>query len=310
MNPISERMDAFWLSKLGVACLAELPGGAVVGNPLEKALGVLRQLKGDRERFHELIQEGFDGYFHQSVYARTVGTKSMAGPLAGLPVGKSHGAVEWWAQQSQLSKGYTRVLAGVQKEMEFISATNQFVQQTITIPAIVEALPRRLRVRVLTVQSTAITWTELLGIPIRRILTPVVDNELADLIYDALGQLTPGIGEMQDLSEQAVELMKDTGRVYTYSGTFGVRTVGRTRHTSEGGRLGTRRQPLHVVMRPEFDELISADQIRHCEVEFQAEWEGLPPKTAVVLYPVEGKIVFRRMLGRGVIDDFLANVAR
>lgn len=310
MNPISERMDAFWISKLGVARLAELPGGSVVGSPPEKALGVLRQLKGDRQRFYELLQEGFEGYFHQSVYARTVGKKSMAGPLAELPVGESHGAVEWWAQQSQPSKGYARVLAGVRKEMEFISVTNQIVQQTVTVPAMMEALPRRLRVRVLTVQSTATTWSDLLGIPVRRILTPIVDNELSDLIYDALGQLTPGVGEMQDLSAQAVELMKDTERVYTYSGTFGVRTVGRTRHTSEGGRLGMRRQPLHGVMQPEFNELISADQIRHCEVELQAEWEGLPPKTAVVLYPVEGKIIFRRMLGRGVIDDFLANVAR
>ena len=310
MNPVSKRMEAFWLSKLGVARLAELPGGSVVGSPLEKALGVLRQLKGGRQRFYELIQEGFEGYFHQSVYARTVGKKSMAGPLAELPVGKSHGAVEWWAQQSQTSKGYARVLAGVRKEMEFISVTNQVVQQAVTVPAMVEALPRRLRVRVLTVQSTATTWSDLLGVPVRRILTPVIDNELADLIYDALGQLTPGVGEMQDLSDQAVELMKDTERVFTYSGTFGVRMIGRTRHTSEGGRLGIRRQPLHAVMRPEFDELISADQIRHCEVELQAEWEGLPPKTAVVLYPVEGKIIFRRMLGRGVIDDFLANVAR
>jgi hypothetical protein len=309
MNKIDERLDAFWISKLGVTRLAELPGGSSGASPLEKALNVVRQLGDDRQRFHELIWEGFDGYFHQSVYARKLGRKSMAGPLAELPVGERQGEVEWWSQQSLPSKR-TRVLAGARKQMEFLSESDQVVRQTVVIPVMAEALPMRLRIRVLTVQSTVPTWTELLGVPIRRILTPVVDNELVDLIFHALEHLAPGLGEMQDLSAQTVELMKDTAKVYTYSGTFGVRMVGRTRHTAEGGWLGRRRQPLHAVMRSEFDELISAEQIRHCEIEIHEECMGLPPGTAVVIHPVEGKIIFRRMLGGGVIDDFLVYLAR
>lgn len=311
MDSIDERLHAFWISKLGVDRLAELQGKSTDESPFEKALSVVRQLGEDRRRFHDLIWEGLDGYFHQSVYARTLGRKSMSGPLAELQVGKSQGEVEWWSRQSLPSRKGIRVLGGAHKRMEFLTETDQIVRQIVAVPIMVEALPSRLRIRALTLQSTSTTWTDLMGVPIRRILTPVVDNELTDLVFKALEPLSPGLGEMQDLSARAVDLMKDVAKVYTYSGTYGVRTVGRTQHKSEGGRPGGRhRQPLHVVMQPEFDELTSAEKIRHCEIEIQEEWNGLPRGTAVVIYPTEGKIIFRRMLGGGVINDFLAYMAR
>jgi hypothetical protein len=255
MNKIDESLDAFWISKLGVERLAELPGGSDGEGAQEKAINVVRQLGDDREQFHDLLWAGFDGYFHQWVYARTLGKKSMAGHLAGLPVGKSEGEVEWWSQQVP-SKGRVRVLAGIRKEMQFLEA-DRVVRQTVVVPVMAEALPSYLRVRVLTLQSTVTTWSDLLEIPIRRILTPVVEKELAEQLYRTLDPFLPGLGDMQDLSVQAIALMKDTDAVYTYSGTFGVkkvgRTVGRTQHTAEGDRLGRRRKPLHAVMKSEFE---------------------------------------------------------
>jgi hypothetical protein len=202
------------------------------------------------------------------------------------------------------------VLAGVRKQIEFLTETDDVIRQDVTIPAMAEALPAYFRVRVLTLQSTVKLWTELLARPIRRILTPVIDTELSELLFQALSKDSIDLGVMHDLSRQAVELMTNTAKVHTYSGTFGVRKVGRTRHTTEGGGFGRQRQPLHTVMRPEFDELIASDQIRHCEIEIQEDYEGLMSGTALVLYPMEGKIVFRRMLGGGLIDDFLAYLAR
>ena len=37
---------------------------------------------------------------------------------------------------------------------------------------------------------------------------------------------------------------------------------------------------------------------------------GLLAGTALVIYPVEGKLVFRRMLSGGAVDAFLAYLAR
>jgi hypothetical protein len=310
MDSLAARLDAFWISKLGVERLAQLPGGSTGKKPLERALNVVRELPPrDRRQLHELLWEGFDGYFHETVYARNELQKPIAGPIADLPLGASQGPVEWWARQSASAQSI-RALAGAKKEIEFLTEAGALVREVVAVPVLVEAVSSRLRVRVLTVQSTPPTWTELTGVAVRRLLTPVVANESADLVLSVLAGLPTQVGTMQDLSAQVVRLMKNTETCFTYSGTYGVRTVGRTRHTSEGGRLGHRRQPLHVVMPSEFRELISAKQVRHCEIEMQRPFEGLPPGTAVVLYPVEGKIVFRKMLGKGIIDEFLAFVAR
>ena len=70
-----------------------------------------------------------------------------------------------------------------------------------------------------------------------------------------------------------------------------------------------RRGPMHLDMPEEFNTLITAREVRHCAIELQEDWKGLAAGTAVVLYPIEGKVVFRRMLGRGVISDFLVYLA-
>jgi hypothetical protein len=305
---LTDDLNAFWISKLGTKRVTELSASSRSGTTLDKARNVLTEMGKDRALFHKLMFEGFDGFFHQSVFSRFLGRKSMAKALEDLAIGNK-GPVTWMARES-LSAGRVRVLGGVQKQIEFLTETDDVIRQDVTIPAMAEALPSYFRVRVLTLQSTVKLWTELLARPIRRILTPVIDTELSDLLFQALSKGATDLGVMHDLSRQAVELMKNTGKVHTYSGTFGVRKVGRTRHTTEGGGFGRRRQPLHIVMRPEFDELIASDQIRHCEIEIQEDYEGLISGTALVLYPMEGKIVFRRMLGGGLIDDFLAYLAR
>lgn len=306
---LAENLNAFWISKLGADRLAQLPGGANGRGSFEKALNVMRELKKDRVIFYNLLFEGFDGYFHQSVFARALGKKSMASTLSKLEIGKTEKDVEWWATHSPKAH-HVRVLAGVRKQMQFLNNKGLAKWYAITIPVMIEAVPSLLRVRTLTVQSTPTTWSELLGDEIARVLTPVVDSELQDQALAATGAPFDDLGEMVDLSAKAVGLMKDTDNVYTNAGTFAVRTVGHTRHMTGGG--GSRkRQPLHMVMRPEFDELVSSDRIRQCEIEVQKDFgAGLVAGTALVMYPVEGKIVFRRMLSGGAVDAFLAYLAR
>jgi hypothetical protein len=306
---LAENLNAFWISKLGADRLAQLPGGSNGRSSLEKALNVVRELKKDRDTFYNLLFEGFDGYFHQSVFARALGKKSMAATLSQLQVGKAEKDVEWWATHSPKAH-HVRVLAGVRRQMQFLTEKDVAVRHVITIPVLIEAVPSLLRVRTLTVQSTPATWSELLGDSINRILTPVVDADLLDQALAATGAPFEDLGEMVDLSAKAVALMKDTTNVYTYAGTFAVRTVGQTRHATGGG--GSRkRQPLHLVMTPEFDELVASARIRQCEIEVQQDFGvGLLPGTALVIYPVEGKIVFRRMLTGGAVDAFLAYLAR
>ena len=306
---LAENLNAFWISKLGADRLAQLPGGTNGRGSLDKALNIMRELKRDRETFYNLLFEGFDGYFHQSVFARSLGKKSMASTLAKLEMGKTVKDVEWWATHTPRAH-HVRVLAGVRRRMQFLTDKDVAVRHVITIPVLIEAVPSLLRVRTLTVQSTPTTWSELLGDSITRILTPVVDTELHDQALDATGAAFEDLGEMVDLSAQAIDLMKETTNVYTYSGTFAVRTVGHTRHMTGGG--GSRkRQPMHTVMGVEFDELVTSSRIRQCEIEVQRDFgAGLLAGTALVIYPVEGKIVFRRMLSGGAVDAFLAYLAR
>ena len=307
---LAENLNAFWISKLGADRLAKLAGGTTGRRSLDKAQNVMRELKKDRETFYNLLFEGFDGYFHQSVFARDLGKKSMASTLAKLEIGKTVKDVEWWAKQSP-RQHHVRVLAGVRRQMQFLTAKDVGEWYVITIPVMIEAVPSLLRVRTLTVQSTPTTWSELLGKEITRILTPIVDTELHDQALGATGVPVEDLGETVDLSAQAVELMKDTANVYTYAGTFAVRTVGQTRHATGGGGLGRKRQPMHSVMRPEFDELVGSDRVRQCEIEVQRDLDvGLLAGTTLVIYPVEGKIVFRRMLFGGAVDAFLAYLAR
>jgi hypothetical protein len=306
---LAENLNAFWISKLGADRLAQQAGGSTGRSSLDKAQNVMRELKKDNQTFFNLLFEGFDGYFHQSVFARGL-KKSMASTLAKLEIGKTVKDVEWWATQSPKAH-HVRVLAGVRRQMQFLTAKDVGEWYVITIPVMIEAMPSLLRVRTLTVQSTPTTWSELLGKEITRILTPVVDTELQDQALGGTGAPFEDLGEMVDLSAQAIELMKDTTDVYTYAGTFAVRTVGYTRHATGGGGLGRKRQPMHHVMHPEFDELVGSEHIRQCEIEVQRDLPvGLHAGTALVIYPVEGKIVFRRMLSGGAVDAFLAYLAR
>jgi len=306
---LAENLNAFWISKLGADRLAQLPGGSTGRSSLDKALNVVRELKKDRETLYNLLFEGFDGYFHQSVFVRDL-KKSMASTLANLEIGKTVKDVEWWAIQSPKAH-HVRVLAGVRRQMQFLTAKDVGEWYVITIPVMIEAMPSLLRVRTLTVQSTPTTWSELLGKEITRILTPLVDTELHDQALGATGVPVGDLGEMVDYSRHAVELMKDTANVNTYAGTFAVRTVGQTRHATGGGGLGRKRQPMHVVMSTEFNELVGSDRVRQCEIDVQKDLDiGLLAGTALVIYPVEGKIVFRKMLSGGAVDAFLAYLAR
>jgi hypothetical protein len=303
---IAENVRAFWVSKLGTARLAELSEGAGGRSTLEKARTILRSNKG-KEFFYALVSEGFDGYFHQSAFLRTVDHKVIKKKLAAIETGHTEHGIEWWARDD--NPNHIRILAAVVQRMEFLTENNQAVPHNILVPAMVELVGDTLRVRALTVQSTASTWTQLIEVPIRRLLTSVADTEIADRLIVSTTDLEH-LGTMQNLSAQAIALMKNTEHVYTYSGTLSVEKVGRTSHMTEGARIGGRRQPMHKVMRSRFNELVSADQIRHCDIEIYEKFQGLPAGTALVMYPIEGKIVFRRMLSGGVINDFLAYLAR
>jgi hypothetical protein len=304
---LAENVRAFWVSKLGIARLAELAEDSAGGSPLDKARALLRKNK-EREFLYGLIIEGFDGYFHQSVFVRSVDPKVVNDHISALGIGQTSNRIEWWSRNDDPK--HIRVLAGVHLPIEFLTAENRTVTHTISIPAMIELVGTTLRIRTLTVQSTASTWSQLVGVSIRRLLTSVIDSELAERLM--LSVTDPEhLGEMQDLSSQAIDLMKDTDHVYTYAGTLMFQTVGRSTHATEGGNLrGRRRQPLHRVMQAKFKELVSADKIRNCDIEIYESFQGLTAGTALALYPIEGKIVFRRMLGGGAVNDFLAYLAR
>lgn len=297
------------MSKLGTARLSELLKDAGGRSSIEKARNILRKNKG-KEFYHGLLNEGFDGYFHQSVFIRTVDHKVVSDKLSTIDVGQIQNGIEWLTRDEKPDR--IRVLAAVSQRMEFLPEDNVAIRHNISVPAIVELLGNTLRIRTLTVQSTSSTWSQLMEVPIRRLLSSVSDAEIAERLIVATTD-PEHFGEMKNLSAQAVDLMKNIEHVNTYLGTLNVETVGRTSHAMEGGgRIGKKRQPMHLVdkMKAKFNELISADQIRHCDIEIYEPVHGLPAGTALAMYPIEGKIIFRRMLSKGVINDFLAHLAR
>lgn len=232
----------------------------------------------------------------------------MKGRLSAIEIGSTQNGIEWLVRDD--NPDHIRVLVAVTQRMQFLTEDDQVVRHNISVPAIVELVGDMLRIRTLTVQSTASAWSQLVDVPIRRLLSLVADTEIAERLIVATTD-PEHFGSMRNLSAQAIELMKDTEHIYTYLGTLPVETVGRASYATEGGgKLGRKRQPMHLVMRTRFDELVSGDQIRHCDIEIYETVHGLPPGTALSMYPIEGKIIFRRMLSGGVINDFLAYLAR
>ena len=98
--------------------------------------------------------------------------------------------------------------------------------------------------------------------------------------------------EYVDYSAAAVKLMKRTD-VDTYSGTFGIKTIGSTKHDTIRGRG---KKSLRNSMEDKFQELVSAERIMMREIELGRDYLGLKAGSKVALYSTVGKIAFRSRL--------------
>jgi len=305
VTKLEKALYAKWISRFGRTKIKDLAEGLDVGRSVSDRSKAVVASSSDEE-IQALLLEGFDGYFHQTVYLRSVKkTSQTADAVNAIPEGKSVNSVELEKHTSDVADDEARCLLMVTQTMEFLPKEGAPVIHDIPFPVAVGVAAGALTVQVLTMQITLNTWGELLGKDLRRMLTPVHADTLSDEALNFLRTSKVDIGEYVDYSDGAVKLMKRAD-INTYSGTFEVGTVGSTKHDTVRGKG---KRPLRTSMKTKFEELVSADRIVNAEIELSRDYLGLKSDSKIALYPTVGKMAFRSRLQGRDPDEFITEIA-
>lgn len=306
MTKLEKALYAKWISRFGRAKVKDLADGLDAGRSVsERSKAVVESSNGKELR--ALLLEGFDGYFHQTVYLRNLKkAKQSAHAINSIQMeGKAVDSVVLEERTTKATDDNARCLLMVTQTMEFLPKDGATVTRDIPFPVAVGVAGHSLTVQVLTMQSTIKTWGEILEIELRRLLTPVHADTLYDTALNFLRTSKVEVGEYVDYSDAAITLMKRAD-VDTYSGSFEIGRVGSTKHDTIRGRD---KKPLRTSMRSKFDELISAERIVNAEIELGRDYLGLKADSKIALYPTIGKIAFRSRLQGCDPDEFVEEMA-
>jgi hypothetical protein len=307
VTKLEKALYAKWISRFGRAKVKDLAHGLDAGRSVsERSKAVVESSNGKELR--ALLLEGFDGYFHQTVYLRNLKkAKQSAQVVNSIPMtGKSVDSIVLEERTTKAGDNEARCLLMVTQTMEFLPKDGPTVTEDIPFPVAVGVGGHSLTVQVLTMQSTIKTWGEILEIELRRLLTPVHADTLYDAALNFLRTSKVDVGEYVDYSDAAVTLMKRAD-VETYAGSYEIGTVGSTKHDTVRGRG---KRSLRASMRTEFDELVSAKRIVNAEIELDRDYLGLKADSKIALYPTIGKIAFRSRLQGCDPDEFVEEMAK
>jgi hypothetical protein len=306
VNKLEKALYAKWISRFGRAKVKDLADGLDAGRSIaEKSKAVVES--SSQKELRALILEGFDGFFHQTVYLRKLKKgKQSARSVNAIPVGgKVVGSVVLESRTSGATDEEARCLLMVTMTMEFLPKDGLPVVEDIPFPVAVGVAAGSLTVQVLTMQSTVKTWGEILEQELRRMLTPVHADTLHDLALNFLRTSEVDVGDYVDYSGAAVKLMKKAD-IDTYSGSYEIGTVGSTKHDTVRGKG---KRSLRASMRSEFEKLTGADRITNAEIELRSDYLGLKSNSKIALYPTIGKIAFRSRLQGCDPDEFIKQMA-
>jgi hypothetical protein len=306
VNKLEKALYAKWISRFGRAKVRDLADGLDAGRSIaEKSKAVVES--SSQKELRALVLEGFDGFFHQTVYLRNLKKgKQSARSVNAIPVGgKAIGFVVLEERTSGATDDEARCLLMVTMTMEFLPKDGPLIVEDIAFPVAVGVAAGSLIVQVLTMQSTVKTWGEILEQDLRRMLTLVHADTLHDLALNFLRTSGVDVGDYVDYSSAAVTLMKRAD-IDTYSGSYEIGTVGLTKHDTVRGKG---KRSLRASMRSEFEKLTGADRITNAEIELRGDYLGLKPNSKIALYPTIGKIAFRSNLQGCEPDEFIKQMA-
>jgi hypothetical protein len=308
VTKLEKALYAKWISRFGRAKVKDLADGLKAGRSVSEKSKAVVESK-DHKELHALLLEGFDGYFHQTVYLRNLKkAKHSVDAVNSIPVGgKGADSVVLEERTTQATDNEARCLLMVTQSLEFLPTDGPTVTRDIPFPVAVGAGGSGLTVQVLTMQSSVKTWSEILEFELRRLLTPVHADSLYDAALSFLRTSKVDVGDYVDYSSAAIALMKRAD-VDTYSGSYEFGTVGSTKHDTVRG-MG-KKQPLRTSMKSKFDELISAERIVNAELELSRNYLGLVAGSKLALYPTIGKIAFRSRLQGHDPDEFVEQMAK
>jgi len=308
VTDLQKALYAYWISRLGRARLRELTSGSEdAGKTVTERAWSIVNSSGEKE-LRELLIEGFGGYFHQTVYLRSVTSKVAAVNVQAVKsIAENVPAHSTILAQLTETDGALRALLMVTENMEFLSkSAGGAVGHDVQFPVLVSMDGTHVSVHALTMQSTIKTWGEIVGDSLRRMLSFVSSDAHYDQALNFLRDAGVSVGEYVDYSEFATNLMKRPD-VDTYSGTLEVGTVGSTKHCTLRGK---NKRPMRQSMKSKFAELVAADRIINAEVEFTEEYLGLKPSSKMTLYPSTGKIVFRSNLEGSNPHEFILAIPK
>jgi hypothetical protein len=303
VTKLEKALYAQWLSRFGRDKVKELADGLKAGKTVgEKSAAIVKSKEEDELR--SLLLEGFGGFFHQTVYARKL-PKDVIKTILKIPV--LGDPVNFVVLESVAKDGdEIRCLLMVTQVMEFLpDGGGGVLSFEIPFPvALAIDDDSNLLIHVLTMQSTTDTWAEIVGKPLKRMLTTVRSDVLHDKVLNFLTQSGVSVGTYGDYSVAAIKLIKRAD-IDTYSGTLGVGTVGETKHYTVRGKG---KKPLRSSMPAKFQELISAQRLVNAQIELADNYEELLAGSRIALFPTVGKISFRSNLQGSDPDAFVKSL--
>ncbi len=307
MTDLEKALYAKWISRFGRTKVKDLAKGLDAGRSIAEKSKALVESSSEKV-LRALILEGFDGFFHQTVYLRKLPkARKSVEALNAIPVrGKAVGSVVLAERTGEATDAESRCLVMVTQTMEFLPKEGPTVSADIPFPAAVGIAAGNLTVQVLTMQSTLKIWGEILEEELRRMLTPVHADAIYDEALNFLRTSKVDVGNYVDYSGAAVKLMKRAD-INTYSGAFEIGSVGSTKHDTVRGKG---KRSLRDSMNAKFEELVSADRIINAEVELTRDYLGLKAGSKIALYPTVGKMAFRSRLQGCDPDEFVKEMAK
>lgn len=228
MPDLRERLYATWIARLGRSRVAEI---ANAGTTLaEKAEAIVSSSR--PAALDALLVDGFFHHFHQSVYVRTLARGAAS--LRDVDRRQTGNGVRVRLEDAG------SLLLMVSQDIEFLPSDGTPFTEKIDFPVLIRGGGGTLVIQVITMQSDVETWSQIVDVPVRRILTPISSDKIHDQVLEFLnGTLGVRFGGYIDYSARAIEFIQEFS-VDTFSGRYEVGAAGVNESQTVGATDGRR----------------------------------------------------------------------
>ncbi len=296
MTNVEKALFSAWIRRLGKKRVVELTA-SIAGSSLGEKVAKLVKSKSNVE-LAAILLEGFDGYYHQTVYMRRIKQADKLAKAIDLMDSTDGVSLLTTLPDGKLF----RALFMVTQRMQFVeSQTTTVFSIDVAFPVALSISGPQLTIQVLTMQSGRKTWSLIVGRPLQRMLTFVRADRIADKLLTFLLTAQVDLGEYHDYTGRA-KLLLASSSADTYSGSYNEGTDGQSTHKTVRGKG---KRALRESMPNGFEKLMGANRILKAEVELKDSYQGLDAGSKMVVYPSIGKIILRSSLEGGDLNAFI-----